>query len=108
VLAEVKAATESYRAEMDTLAHFLDDCCEQAAGNRVGSAELFAAFQGWSKANGEYQRSNKWFSQRLEERGFEKKRSGAKGGREWYGWAVKVMPPHMTVGRPYAGGVSAN
>jgi putative DNA primase/helicase len=99
VPSEIKAATEGYRTEMDTVGRFLDECCDPAAGAREGAEALYKAFQAWCEANGEYTRSNKWLSQRLEERGFEKKRSGATGRNEWQGLGVKNLPPHVRTGR---------
>jgi putative DNA primase/helicase len=72
---EVKAATESYRAEMDNTAEFLKDCCVQEPSAKVRSSELFETYGAWCKETGEESLDPKTFSKRLIEKGFIRKRS---------------------------------
>jgi putative DNA primase/helicase len=81
--AEVTAATESYRAQMDVMAQFLEERCEISPGAETAGKALFAAFNTWCEENGERPGSQKAFSTRLEERGFEKRHT--KTGRTWRG-----------------------
>lgn len=69
---EVKAATQAYREDMDTLAHFLAEYTQQttSADFYVRSSVLYECFTEWAKANGEYVVSQKVFSNRILERGF--------------------------------------
>lgn len=78
--AEVTAATESYRSEMDVLADFLSECCITTNRNFSSrSSELYRKFQEFCKDSGEKQMTQKSFSMRLSEKGFikEKNRMGA-------------------------------
>lgn len=81
--ARVQAATQSYRDEMDVLAAFIEEQCTTKAGASVLSSHLHRCYREWCEANGEYAVSNKAFSMRLQERGFEKKRLSA--GMFWEG-----------------------
>jgi putative DNA primase/helicase len=62
---EVNAATIAYRAEQDTLAAFLSECCIIGTGYKVTSGELFDVYQKWG---GELNRRR--FSSAMAERGF--------------------------------------
>jgi putative DNA primase/helicase len=75
--AAVRAATETYRSEMDTLGSFMEDRC--ILGHyEVNSSLLYDAYKAWCEASGEYCGSQKWLGGRLTERGFDRyKRSGA-------------------------------
>ena len=42
-----------YRAEMDTLAAFLDECCTLAPNAQAKAAELFKAYQTWGGDDGQ-------------------------------------------------------
>lgn len=74
--AEVLAATNDYRAEMDTLAAFLDECCVVAPGAEAKAADLYAAIVAWAEAGGEHVGTQRAFGLRLAERGFEKVKRG--------------------------------
>lgn len=82
----IAKATAAYRAEMDTLAAFLDDRCEIHPAATVGAGELFAAYRTWAESNGEKPLSQRWLGLRLTERGFEQLRS--KRQRGWRGLRV--------------------
>lgn len=43
----VRAATEEYRIESDSIGQFLAECCEDADDARQGRTELFEAFKAW-------------------------------------------------------------
>ena len=85
---EVKAATASYRDEMDLFSGFLDEGCVAEAGAVVTAKNLYAAYQGWCEANGEKARSQKALSMGLRERGFEAGRL-SKGVRCWRGLRLR-------------------
>lgn len=74
--AEVQAATSAYRAEMDTITAFLDECC--VLGDplyRTRASELYRAYAEWCKRNGENAMSGTRFGNTMRERGFNKARS---------------------------------
>lgn len=73
----VLAATQEYRDEMDVLAAFLEDRCLETTGAEVKSGEIYHAYKVWCEANGEYAITNKAFSIRLMERGFEKRKKAS-------------------------------
>jgi P4 family phage/plasmid primase-like protien len=44
----VSAATETYRAESDPLADFLDDCTVSGTGLEAGAGSLYSAYRAWA------------------------------------------------------------
>ena len=87
---EVRQATKEYRAEMDVLAGFLADCCEQGKDKREFAGELWDAFKNWCEATGEHEGSQKKFGGRLSERGFLNDRDSRTGRKVWFG--VSLLP----------------
>ncbi len=73
---EVRAATAGYRAEMDTLAAFIDECCVVAQNARTPATHLYTAYKGWCEESGERHDTQKKFGMRLTERGFEREKAG--------------------------------
>jgi putative DNA primase/helicase len=93
----VRAATESYRAEMDVLGQFLATCCTEASGAFVPVGDLYAAYQRWCEANGErYPFSQRGLGLRLKERGLEQGK-GTGGVRVWKGLGLL---PNAVSGKP--------
>ena len=66
---QVKAATASYRDEMDVLGDFLTGCCIRGEGLKVQSSALYEAYKKWCADNGEPQLGSKNFTRRMKERG---------------------------------------
>jgi putative DNA primase/helicase len=94
---EVKAATASYREEMDAFAGFVEASCVAEVSATVPAADLYTAYAKWCEANGERARSQKSLAAGLRERGFEAAKGG-KGVRVWRGIRVRrdgepVPPP---------------
>jgi putative DNA primase/helicase len=84
----VRAATDQYRTEMDTLAAFLDEECVVVADCRVLAERLYQSYAMWCDKSGERKEPKKAFVARLEERGFKRRRetSGVNKGRYiWLG-----------------------
>jgi putative DNA primase/helicase len=73
----VKKATDFYRTEMDKIAQFLEECCENGVNFSVTNQDLYHAFSEWCSQNGEQVVSKKFLTQRLKEMGYE---SGTKIG----------------------------
>jgi P4 family phage/plasmid primase-like protien len=85
----VRAATETYREDMDVLGSFLDTCCVVRAGAVDAADRLFAAFEKWAEENNERDASQTKFGTQLKDRGFEKSRDSKTGRIIWKGLAVK-------------------
>jgi phage/plasmid-associated DNA primase len=76
---------------MDILKDFLEERCDVGDGCNVGNTELYSAFTSWATANGERERSQRWFCQALHDRGFRQDPSRS-AGRRWKGLALKRLP----------------
>ncbi len=87
---EVKQATEDYRAEMDTLAEFLGECCVLHPAARVGTTALYSEYTKWCEGNKEKSLSKQMLFKRLKERGLDNKRSGGSGNIEWHGIGLRA------------------
>ena len=75
-----RTATDDYLDTEDHIRQWLEDRCLLDRQCWTASSVLFADYQQWCKGVGERERSQKRFTQELEARGFEKKRtSRAKG-----------------------------
>ena len=68
----VTAATDGYRADMDVLAAFINDCCVIKHGATVRASNLYRAYAEWCDKSGENAENQRRFGQRLTERNFEK------------------------------------
>ena len=71
----VTKAGEEYREEMDLVAEFIADCCEQSEDAQDNSGRLYAAFRTWCEEQRETPMSNTAFGKRLGEKGFAKCRT---------------------------------
>ncbi len=80
---EVKAATETYRIDMDLLGDFLEECCVFEAGATLASSTLYESYDAWAHRNGEKPLSHRAFSLRLAERGLQKRHT--ERGTVWSG-----------------------
>ena len=67
---EVQAATQEYRAEMDTTGQWLDECCEVDSSAETSAQRLYGSYKGWCERNGHYPFSSKRLGMTLRERGF--------------------------------------
>jgi putative DNA primase/helicase len=64
----VKAATSEYRAEEDTLGHFIDECCFVDPLAQVAAKRLYDAYRSWVESNGGRAEGLKRFSPRIRDR----------------------------------------
>jgi phage/plasmid-associated DNA primase len=93
---EVKSATSNYKNEMDVLAAFLSECCVVSPRAHVGYQKLYKVYGEWCAENHETQLRALDFAKRLEERGFEKKRTESNGANGWKGIGLKAdYPDHF-------------
>ncbi len=77
--AAVSAATESYRAEQDTVGRFLGDRCVVGTNLTVKAADLYRAFKSWCDGTGERPLNQTTFGLRLGDRGLRTE-------KRWNGW----------------------
>jgi putative DNA primase/helicase len=91
----VMEATRAYRDDMDVLKDFLEERCDLGPGLGVSNTDLYSAFQAWATANGERERSQRWFSQALHDRGYRQDPS-RRAGRRWMGVDLKRLAPTTT------------
>ncbi len=84
---EVRDATNEYRAEQDALGGFILECCVVRSYEAAYSKELYQAYEKYCAETGEKPISQKAFSIRLMERGFQKTRT--KAGSVWNGIRVR-------------------
>lgn len=90
---EVAHATVQYRADMDVIKGFLDECCVMDKNARVPKSELYETYKGWCDRSGEYAETQRKFSDRLQERGFFEERR--KYSRLWRGLGLLAASPHV-------------
>ena len=74
--AEVKAATKTYRSEMDILEDFIATKCFISDGERTAHKDLYVAYQGWCEENEETPVKTRTFAKKLEGRGLAYKKPG--------------------------------
>ena len=65
-------ATRAYRAEMDVVAQFLEECCEDDPKGSVLTRDLYNRYSYWSKDYGERLLTHRSFSLELARRGYAK------------------------------------
>jgi putative DNA primase/helicase len=82
----VKNATTSYLEAEDTIAAWIDDCCQHDPQAWESRAALFASWSDWAKKAGEPAGSRKDFVGNLADRGYPYKRKHA--GRGVYGLKI--------------------
>jgi putative DNA primase/helicase len=84
---EVKAATDSYQRDMDTLMNFIEECCvrSESSSVQVQSTRLYRAYKDWC---GDEPLSQSAFGKALEERGFLRER----GTGNHYYWRGLGLP----------------
>lgn len=67
--AQIKAASNQYRAECDILGDFISEKCILEHQQKVSQAHLWGQWQSWAQQNGHFYGSKKTFTKRLKERG---------------------------------------
>ena len=77
----VVAATEDYLEAEDALRAWIEECCKCGSNLSDTLANLWASWQAWAESAGEYVGSKRKFSQRLEDKGFDRSASHGKARR---------------------------
>lgn len=67
--------TDEYRAEMDTIGNFIEECCDVTPNFRIASSALYSAYSKWCKFSGHFALSQTKFGLEIKKRGFMKDRS---------------------------------
>jgi P4 family phage/plasmid primase-like protien len=76
--AAVAEATSAYRAEMDAVGRFVDECCVVNKEFRVKAQTLYQKYTEWCKESGERETLTKTaFGTELNKRGYEQKKSNS-------------------------------
>ncbi|MBI2761807.1 MAG: hypothetical protein HYX51_10325 [Chloroflexi bacterium] len=85
----VQEATQQYRDSMDTLAHFVEECCEQGTDReKVGAQTLYDAYRLWATSQGEQHiMTNNDFGPKMVARGY---RKTTVSGSNYY-WGIKLQ-----------------
>jgi putative DNA primase/helicase len=99
---EVRAATDGYRGEQDTLADFLDERCVIGVDHQALVADLYDSYRDWCEKSGEKAETKNQLGRRLSERGFEGARS-SKGAHVRHGISLRgdvFRGPDGGPGRP--------
>jgi putative DNA primase/helicase len=86
---EVRAATDAYRRDMDLIGDFIADRCILGADEEITSKELYDAYTGWARDDGEKILSAKAFGLCLQERGVQPHRT--KKSRGWLGIRLRMV-----------------
>jgi phage/plasmid-associated DNA primase len=92
----VREATDQYRAEMDTLAAFIEDRCVVREGALAPATPLYKQYRMWCDDAGEKPETQKMFGMRLRERGFVSdkiKRGPHKDRKGWFGIGLRADYP---------------
>jgi putative DNA primase/helicase len=76
-------ATDEYRGEMDVIGNFIQEKCIQKSDEAVTLKRLYKAYSDWCEENNEHTVSERFFSLRLKEMGFEQSRNSQE--RFWVG-----------------------
>jgi putative DNA primase/helicase len=88
VPADILNATDEYRGEMDVIGNFLKERCVQKKEASIRIRELYKAYSDWCDDNKEHAVSERFFTMRLKEMGFEQCRTAE--ARFWSGLALRV------------------
>jgi len=86
--AAILNATDEYRGEMDVIGNFLKERCVQKKEAAIRIRELYKAYADWCDENKEHAVSERFFTMRLKEMGFEQSRTAE--ARYWAGLGLRV------------------
>jgi len=86
--AAILNATDEYRGEMDVIGNFLKERSIQKKDVSIRIRELYKAYADWCDDNKEHAVSERFFTMRLKEMGFEQSRTAE--ARYWVGLGLKI------------------
>jgi len=99
---EVRAATASYRASMDSFQRFVNECCLLGPNSWTASRKIRESYQEWCRDEGETPIDS--FQGKLNALGCTPKSNRHQGGRGWSG--IAIQGDHLAVARFTKGGES--
>lgn len=76
---KVKAATQSYKGESDSVGQYLEESTERTSGIKTTKTDLYISYSSWCELNGHEKLIKKDFGQVLISRGIEDGKSGRVG-----------------------------
>jgi len=79
-------ATDEYRGEMDVIGNFIKEKCKQKNDLTISIKKLYKAYSDWCEENNEHPVSERFFTLRLKEMGFEQCRTAME--RFWVGITI--------------------
>ena len=71
---EVDDVGRDWKCKADQIGRFMDNCCTTVRTARVSARALYAAYRKWAEEAGEKAEPENTFSDRMQERGFQKER----------------------------------
>jgi phage/plasmid-associated DNA primase len=81
-------ATDEYRREMDVIGNFIKEKCIQKKEMSIAIKKLYKAYSDWYEENNEHPVSERFFTLRLKEMGFEQDRTSTE--RFWVGVGLQM------------------
>jgi putative DNA primase/helicase len=99
----VKMATDSYFSDQDQLGEWINTCLEADQAGWIGTTDLFNSWKMWAEARQEYFGNVKWFSMKLQDRKFVKRRNKDKTLHGFGGWKLKQYATMNGNGSTYNG-----
>lgn len=78
----IKEQRDEYRTEMDSIAMFVEECCEVNPLQKIKASKLFNAYDNWAKENNQHIMSSTKFGREMAKR-YERKKY--QGNRFYYG-----------------------
>ncbi len=90
---KVTSATQEYRSEMDAIGAWIKESCNTGSGKTLIST-LYNDYKSWCENNGEWCCNKRLFSQKLEEREFEKIQTSDRvaGAKGWFFMGITLVP----------------
>ncbi len=86
----VQLATSSYRADMDQLGAFIDERCVVLESAVVPATQIYEAYQAWAHETGERATTQRELGVALSERGYDRRKHGAKRRWHWFGIGLQA------------------
>lgn len=82
----IKGGVAEYRAEMDVLGRFLEECCQVLPQSTASARDIYLAYKDWCHEVNEKPLSQRWLGQRLAGRGLQRRHE--RDGWHWDGVRV--------------------
>ena len=97
----VRAATNEYRTDLDTVGLWIDECCDTGPTQWATSKRLHQSYSEWAEGYGADQLSDKQLGARLAEKGFPGKRKSIDGRQQRVRLGVTLRLTSPPLGTEY-------